>query len=215
MPSSDKHLAALVAVFESGRKFKYDKGEFIIRLGEDPSHVFYIEEGLVKAFNISKYGEENLLIIRKSQEVFPLIWAITGSEREITYQALTPTTVWRIPREKYQEFINSHPTAMRPILEMVTEMYRLHSERLLNLQYRSVRERLISFLLTMAERFGVETDEGVLIDAPLRHQDIGSSINASRETASRQMAVLENKGLVDHKRSYITIKDKPALEALL
>ncbi len=34
---------------------------------------------------------------------------------------------------------------MAPIVDMTIEMYRLHSERILNLEYRSVRERIISF----------------------------------------------------------------------
>jgi hypothetical protein len=73
MLASDKQARALVDIFHSGTKLTYKKGEFIIRPNETPSGVFYIEEGIVKAFDITKYGEENLLIIRKEQEVFPLI----------------------------------------------------------------------------------------------------------------------------------------------
>jgi len=215
MLATARQFAALVSLFQSGRKLVYKKGEFIIRLGESPSHVFFIESGLVKAFNISKYGEENLLIIRKENEVFPLIWAITGQEREVIYQAMTNCIVWRISREDYLDFLRNHTNALPPILDMVTEMYRIHSERIINLQYRSVRERLVSFLLTMAGRFGEETPEGVKINAPLRHQDIASSINTTRETANRQLSALERKDLISAKQFYITLKDIKALEAYI
>jgi CRP/FNR family transcriptional regulator len=215
MLASDKQMAALVGLFKSGTRLTYKKGEYIIRPGEAPSAVFYIESGLVKAYNISKYGEENLLIIRKAHEVFPLIWALTGQEREIIYQTMDATVVWRIDQEKYLEFLHSHPNALPPILDMVTEMYRIHSERILNLEYRSVRERLVSFLLTMAARFGKENHEGLVIEVPLRHQDIASSINASRETASREIAALERKGWIKNKRSYIVLLDVPAMQAYL
>jgi CRP/FNR family cyclic AMP-dependent transcriptional regulator len=211
MQADEKQFAALIKLFESGTKLTYRKGEYIIRPGEAPGHVFYIQTGLIKAFNISKYGEENLLIIRKGNEIFPLIWALTGQEREIIYQAMTPSVLWRTTREDYLAFLHSHPSAMEPILDMVTEMYRIHSERILNLEYRSVRERLVSFLVTMANRFGKETDKGILIEVPLKHQDIASSINASRETASRQLSVLESKGLISNKRSFITIIDNDAM----
>lgn len=215
MLASDKQFAALVGLFKSGTGLSYKKGEFIIRPGEAPGAVFYIQSGLVKAYNITKYGEENLLIIRKEHEIFPLIWALTGQEREIIYQSMNDCAVWRISQEKYLEFLHTHPSALPPILDMVTEMYRIHSERILNLEYRSVRERLVSFLLTMAGRFGKDTDEGVLIEVPLRHQDIASSINASRETASREIAALERRDLISAKRSYILLKDMPALQAFL
>ncbi|HEU5005012.1 MAG TPA: Crp/Fnr family transcriptional regulator [Candidatus Saccharimonadales bacterium] len=215
MLATKRQFAALVNLFQGGTKLVYKKGEFIIRPGESPSNVFFIESGLVKAYNISKYGEENLLIIRKSHEIFPLIWAITGQERDIIYQAMTQSVIRRLDQQTYLDFLRSHPSALPPILDMVTEMYRIHSERILNLEYRTVRERLISFLLTMAARFGSEVSDGVRINVPLRHQDIASSINSTRETASRQLSILERKGLVGSKQFYITLKDKAALEAYL
>jgi CRP/FNR family cyclic AMP-dependent transcriptional regulator len=215
MLASEKQIAALVGLFKGGTKLTYKKGEYVIRPGEAPSAVFYIETGLVKAYNISKYGEENLLIIRKEHEIFPLIWALTSSERDIIYQTMDSSVLWRIDQQTYLDFLHSHLSALPPILDMVTEMYRIHSERILNLEYRSVRERLVSFLLTMAGRFGKETEGGLVIEVPLRHQDIASSINASRETASREIAVLERKKLIENKRFYIVLKDVPALQAML
>lgn len=215
MIANERQVAALVNLFKEGSKLTYRKGEYIIRPGETPAHVYYIDEGLVKAFNISKYGEENLLIIRKSHEIFPLILSLTGQEKDIIYQALSPTTLWRINQDTYISYLRSHTTVLPPVLDMVTEMYRIHSERILNLEYRTVRERLVSFLLTMSDRFGKETPDGLCIDVPLRHQDIASSINASRETASRELAVLERRGLIVNKRSTIVLKDLEGLRSFL
>ena len=211
-----KQTAELVEVFrQEGLKLAYKKGEFIIRPGETPSGVFYIYEGLVKAYDITKYGEENLLIIRKDHELFPLIWALTGQERRVIYQALVPTVVWQISRERFMKHMQSHPAALAPLLDMTIEMYRLHSERILNLEYRTVRERVVSFLLTMSQRFGHTNGPGIVINVPLRHQDIASSINASRETATRELVALERKGLISSRSSYITLLDIKALQAYL
>jgi CRP/FNR family transcriptional regulator len=177
--------------------------------------VFYINEGIVKAFDITKYGDENLLIIRKEHEVFPLIWALTGQERQVVYTALAPTTVLQISRDTLLDFVKKQPDALAPLLDMTIEMYRLHSERIINLEYRTVRERLISFLLTMASRFGESTNDGLAIGLPLKHQDIASSINSSRETTSRELSALERKGLLKNEQSQIVLCDVAALEAHL
>lgn len=198
-----------------GRRLSYPKGQFIIRPGDVPSGVFFIESGLVKAYDITKYGEENLLIIRKAGEIFPLIWAITGQERQVIYETLSATAVWRIPRGTFDELMRKHPSAVYPLLGMAVEMYRIHSERIINLEYRSVRERLISFLLTMSARFGKRADDGVLIQVPLRHQDIASSINSSRETTSREMIALERKGLLTNTQTFITLRDIKQLRSFL
>ena len=207
-----KQTAELVDLFRTrGLKQTFRKGDFVIRPGETPAGIFYIYQGLVKAYDITKYNEENLLIMRKEEEVFPLIWAITGQERHVIYQALAPTVTWQISRETFIEFIEKNPEALAPLLDMTIEMYRLHSERILNLEYRTVRERIISFLITMSHRFGKNTPEGMLIEAPLRHQDIASSVNATRETTSRELSALEKKGLLINKQSYIVLTDMDGL----
>lgn len=208
---------SLLSVFHSGTRLTYNKGEYIIRPGVTPPGVFYIETGLIKAYDITKYGEENLLIIRKEREIFPIIWAVTGrpQELQVIYQAISPSTLWRISRRQFLDHIQNDPKSMASLLELVVEMYRIHSERILNLEYRTVRERLISFLLTMAARFGRKTNGGVLVDVPLRQQDIASSISASREATSRALSTLEKRALISNKSSLVTILDEAGLRAYL
>jgi CRP/FNR family transcriptional regulator len=215
MLATESQVAALLRLFHQGTHLTYKKGEFIIRPGESPPGIFYIETGIVKAYDITKYGEENLLIIRRQQEVFPLIWAITGQEREVIYQALAPVTLWRVERQRFLALIADMPSIMAPLLDMTVEMYRIHSERIINLEYRTVRERLVSFLLIMANRFGKDGPTETLINVPLRQQDIASSINASRETTSRELTALERKGLIKSADSLITLIDKKALTDFL
>lgn len=215
MLATEAQVKALVGLFRGGTRLTYEKGEFIIRPGESPPGIFYIETGQVKAYNITKYGEENLLIIRKSKEIFPLIWAVTGQERQVIYQALAPSTLWRISREDFIKFMSKNSETLSPILDMTIEMYRIHSERIINLEYRTVRERLISFLLTMGNRFGKKVDGEVVIGVPLKQQDIASSINSSRETTSRELAILDRKGLISTKQPMIVIRDIKALRSFL
>lgn len=216
MLANEQQAEELVDTFRRGTRLKYNKGEFIIRPGETPSGVFLIESGLVKAFDITKYGEENLLIVRKPKEIFPLIWAVTGEERSVIYQAIAPTETWRISRKAFVEYLNNRQNTLLPILDMTIEMYRLHSERIINLEYRSVRERMISFFLTMGQRFGKPYDGGgILVDLPLRQQDVASSINASRETTSREISFLEKKGLLKAYPQYLVLVDVEKLKAYL
>ncbi len=205
----------LLELFHAGTRLAYRKGEFIIRPGESPPGVFYIESGIVKAYDITKYGEENLLIIRKEHEIFPLIWAITGQERHIIYQTLSDAVVWRVSRDDLNNLIAKDPSVVTPLLEMTVEMYRIHSERIINLEYRTVRERLISFLLTMSNRFGKKSGSSTTINVPLRQQDIASSINASRETTSRELTALERRGLIANEAGCIVIKSKDELRKFL
>jgi CRP/FNR family cyclic AMP-dependent transcriptional regulator len=220
MLTTESQQNALVNLFHQGTKLTYKKGEFVIRPGETPSGVFYIKSGLVKAYDITKYGEENLLIIRKPDEILGLTWAITGQNRNIIYATLAPTELFQITRDQFVNFLRTTPEAALPLIDMVVDMYRLHSERIITLEYRSVRERLISFLLSTAKRFGEEDEElddsaAVVLQVPLKHQDIASSISATRETTSRELAYLERQGLISRDQSIVTLLDIAKLRSHL
>lgn len=205
----------LVEFFHTGKHLVYGKNEHIVNPNEAPQGVFYIESGLVKSYDITKYGEENLLIVRKQGEIIGLTWAITGRTKHIASTALAPTSVWFLPRKRFIEFITNHPEASAPIIDIIANMYRLHGERIMTLEYRTVRERLASFLLTMAQRFGETSAPSVTINAPLKQQDIASSISASRETTSRSLAIMQQQGLISIKQSCIIIHDLAGLERII
>lgn len=213
MLARKKDVQPLVEAFERGTPLTYQKGEFIIRPGEEPTAVYYIESGIVKAYNITKYGEESLLSIRKEQEVFPLIWGISGKQRSVIYQALVPTKVYRLSRKDYLRFLDTSPEGLSIIMDLTTEMYRIHSERIMTLGYRTVRERLVSFLFTMSKRFGKETKEGITITVPLRQQDIAGSINATRETTGRELSYLTRNGIITQKDHLIVIPNTEKLRS--
>jgi CRP-like cAMP-binding protein len=215
MVSTPAEQQLLIDFFHTGARLEYRKGEFIIGPDEDPRGVFYIESGIVKSYDITKYGEENLLIMRKSGEIIGLTWAITGEPKRILNAAIAPTVVWLVSRPKFLEFVRSHPEAVLPVLDTVTYMYKLHSDRILTLEYRTVRERLASFLLTTAHRFGQKVAAGTTILAPLKQQDIASSISATRETTSRALRQLQDQGIISYEQSIITITDEAELSALI
>jgi len=205
----------LVSFFHTGTQLTYKKGESIVRSGDDPRGIHYITEGFVKAYAITKYGEENNLIVRQQGDLFPLIWAFTGLHRDITYQAMSDTKLWRVARTDFLDFLNKNEHVVPVLLDMAIEAYRLHSERVMTLEYRTVRERLASFLLTHAERFGSKHDDALSLSAPIRRHDIASSINASRESTSRALSALAKGGYIDLKTPYIEIINPDKLRELL
>ena len=215
MKTHNQQRDKLRSFFYAHTRIQYKKGEVIIRPEDDPSGVFLIEWGFVKAYSITKYGEENLLLVRGSGSVFPLLWAFTGEHRSVSYEAMEETSLWRVGKADYLEFLEKNPDVLPIILDMALEAYRLHSERVITLSYRTARERIVSFLVVTASRFGVEKDGIVEINAPFRQTDIASSVNATRETTSRELNTLRKKDLLTNTNGHIGIKDIEKLKKIL
>jgi len=210
-----KH-AKLVSYFKTGLRMTFKKGDLIIHPQDSPAYIYYIEKGFIKAYSITKYGEENLHVIRRTSEIFPLIWVHTDDHRDVAYEALENVTIWRQPKEEYLVFLENNPDATAAVLELAIRAYRTYAERVNTLEYRSVRERVVSFLLSCSRRFGTKLEDNrVRINAPLRQQDIASSINSTRETTSRELTALMRKGLISVDDRIIILNDTKKLQSML
>lgn len=206
----------LVDYFKSGVRMSFKKGELVIRPQDSPAYIYYIESGFIKAHSITKYGEENLHVIRKAGEIFPLIWTFTDAHRDVAYEVIEAAVVWRQPKDDYLGFLEKDHEATTSVLELAIRAYRTYAERVNTLEYRTVRERVVSFLLSCSRRFGTKLENGrVRIDAPLKQQDIASSINASRETTSRELTALARKGVISINDRVIVLLDIEKLKKML
>ena len=213
---SEHNIQCLIDYFSTGTKNVYKKGELIIRPQDTPEHIYFIESGYVKAYSITKYGDENLHVIRHAGEIFPLIWTFTEDHRDVAYEALDQCVIWRQPTHDYLAFLEKTPDATIAVLGLAMRAYRTYAEHVNTLEYRTVRERVVSFLLSCGRRFGETLPDGsVHILAPLKQQDIASSINASRETASRELSALSKKQLIKLNEKYIYLLDLEKLQAML
>ncbi|MXO91000.1 Crp/Fnr family transcriptional regulator [Pontixanthobacter aquaemixtae] len=86
-------------------------------------------------------------------------------------------------------------------------------EKSLALGQKTARERVATFLVSMAERIGAPFSNGALLDLPMSRRDIGDNIGLTIETVSRQMTELRNAGLVSTSgRSQVKILDLAALK---
>ena len=214
--TQSRRWALLEAFFRSQEKRRYKKGDVIISADQVPDGIYLIETGFVGAYSTTKYGEQNLLLLRGSGGIFPLIWAFTGETGQVSYETLEATTLWVASRADYIEFLDRNPDILPLILDMAIEAYRQHSQRVMTLSYRTARERLMSFLLNNAKRFGVTHRDGsITINAPYRQSDIASSINATRETTSRELNNLRKKGYIKIQEHKIILKNEKLLRGLL
>lgn len=192
--------------FAKGRQKKYSAGE-LIASGEAPSGVFFVESGFVKVYSISDSGDRYVHLLYKHGEVFPLIWALKDIRRRVFYEAASPVKVWVVSKSDFLDYFKLENNTSYELLAQITDQFRIYADRLDNLQYKSAHEKVVYRLLFLAGRFGVNSDGGLLINAPVTHELIAESINLTRETVSREMEKLGKKGLVGKSGGNILLID--------
>jgi CRP-like cAMP-binding protein len=203
------------AHFNEGTTKRYLKNEIIVQGDEEPTGVFFIIEGYVKAYSISQLGQQNLLLIQGEHEILPLPWALDGPQKVgIFYEAMSNVTVKRTSKAELRAAMGANPWLTEQILRQLVDAFTVYAQRIQNLGFRLPRERIIACLLDLNTRFGEKNGDSnnIIINAPITHQDIADSTNMNRETASRTIELIVKDKLMHQGKHYFVIHDEAKLQ---
>lgn len=201
----------LKAFFQTGRRLQYQKNELILRAGDEPQGVYLIESGIIKIYALTRQGNEHVTHFFGPGDIFPLIWLFRGQMRSVYYEALELVTVRIVPRDDFMDFVMQNQDITFEMLEEMVRRYLRYAGRIENLLYSDARERCAYRLLSLANRFGIHTPEGLVIDATITHEDLARSVNMTRETFGRSLARLQRRNIIGYDEHHILIKDLGAL----
>ncbi|HEY4964134.1 MAG TPA: Crp/Fnr family transcriptional regulator [Candidatus Saccharimonadales bacterium] len=216
MPNAATDDKSIIAYFNDGMPMNFANGETIINDFNEPMGVYLIKPGFIKAASVSRDGFGNLLFIHQAGEFIPLPWALDGAHvTGLSYEAMTDVSVLRTSKDKLRLAMGHDAWLSQEILKQAVEVISVYTQRIQTLEFRSARERIISELLSLAERFGEKHAAQVTINAPITHLDIADSINMTRETASKALEFLFKEGLVEQKDHLFIILDLAKLQKAL
>ncbi len=196
--------------FTQYKQQKYKKGEILVRAGDDPTGIFYLKEGIVKKYAISRKGDEMIVNVFKSVSFFPMSWAINKTPNSYFYEALTNLNVHRAPEDDVNNFIKDEPDVMYDLLSRVYRGTEGMLTRMTYLMAGNANSRLITELIIQAKRFGTKQEKG--IEVKTSEKDIAAQSGMTRETVSREMKVLKDKKLVTFSKNILLIHDMQKLE---
>jgi CRP/FNR family transcriptional regulator len=216
MPTRKPDDESIIAHFSDGHLMKFSKDDVIIQGYEEPEGVYLIKSGFVKAYSISRDGQNNLLLIHKVGEFIPLPWALDGAHATgMFYEALTDVEILRTGKDHLRSSMGHNSWLSQEILNQAVNIISIYTQRIQTLEYRSARERVIAELIYLTERFGERRGKEFLINAPITHQEIADSVNLSRETASRALELLFEEKLLGQTDHLFSVLDVAKLHAAL
>lgn len=202
----------LESFFSKHKLLKYRKKELLIRADDSPLGIFYLQEGLIRQYTISKNGEELTLNIYKPPSLFPLAYAINDTLPAHHYEAIIPSVLFRAPKEDVLQFIKKEPEILIDLISRIYKGLEGVFKRIENLMAGSAKARLITELVIYAKRFGLKHDDGLLIDLSLTHEALAEQSGLSRETVGRLLKDLKEKSVINLKSRKILVKDLKELE---
>jgi CRP-like cAMP-binding protein len=188
----------------------YKKGEILIRADDEPSGIFYLKKGIVKEYAISKKGDELVINLFKPVVFFPMSLAFNNAKNKYFFEAITDLEVWRAPKNEVLTFVKNNPDVLYDLVKRVYKGTDGLLTRMTYLMAGNAYTRLITELIIQAQRFG-KTKSGI-IELKISEKDLGVQSGMARETISREMKTLKDKGLISLEKSVFKIYNIAKLE---
>ncbi len=198
--------------FSKFKKLHYEKDEIILRGGDVPQGIYFIEKGYVKDYSISKEGEELTLIIFKPADFFPMRWVFNNNSNDHYFETMTAVDLWRCPKEEFIDFIQTNPDIFFELTSLIVVRMGGIMQRMEYLAFGNAYQKVASIIMLCVERFGRKKRDGWIIDIPLTHRDVAMLIGMTRETVSIEIKKLERKGIIEHRRHSIFVKNTAKLQ---
>jgi CRP-like cAMP-binding protein len=206
---ADLSEADLTRFAEVTREREYPKNSIIL-FEDDPGDALYIvSTGQVKVVLIGEDGREVILSVLGDGDFFGEMSLIDDEPRSAHVIAMRDSHLLVLRRDDFQSRLEEHPKVALQLLRVLVKRLRRADEKIGGLVLLDVNGRVAQLLLDLAEESG-----GPKITRRLTHHTIAQMIGSSRETVSRAMRELVERGLIDVSRREITIKDQGGLRAL-
>ena len=207
----ERSLDALVRA-TSTRRLR--AGEVLFRKGEAGRQLYGVLSGRVKAVAAGVDGKEIVFNVCDPGEVIGEIALLDSNPRSATIVAIEMSELLVLDRRDFFPFLEKHPRVAIELAVLLAARLRRLSESAEDAVLLALRARLAKKLVSLSQRYGKKTPEGVLIDLPLSQQELGEMVGVSRESCNKQLRVWTEQGLITSSKGWITLCDVSGLEAL-
>ena len=218
-------LLSMVDVFESllrdelvelahrARDTHLERGDVLGRPQEEGNEELYVlKEGRVQLYVEIPEGGEVTLSVVQGGSIFGEL-ALGGLRSgEVYARALVPSLVCSLKTEGVQQLIERNPQVGIAMVRLLSERLREAEVRLAELAYQQLPARLANLILRLSATEGIMSREGIRIETPYTHRQLGTMIAAQREPVTRAMSELREEGVIEMVGRRIHIKDREALE---
>jgi CRP/FNR family nitrogen fixation transcriptional regulator len=195
----DDGLSALQTI---GTVVRFNRNAEIFSDGDEACYSYRIVSGTVRLCKLMMDGRRQIAQFLVTGDLFGVEWLDTHS---LTAEALSDVVAVRYARAHLERLGEERNDVQRSLMALLSRDLWATQNHLVTLGRQTAKERVVSFLLALAERNG--TKNGGVLDIPMGRQDIADYLGLTIETVCRAITELKRRRLIDiPNRSQIVIR---------
>jgi len=161
------------------------RNEIILREEETNEFMYIVLLGKVKVVQTTADGKEIILAIHQSNDFFGEMSLIDGKTSAATVLAMKDSLVAIISKHNFYSLIFSQKKVLENLLRILCSRLRESWKKVHILNFRNAPQRMRMLFIILSNENGKRTDEGVVLNDKLTHQEIADMAGLTRETVTR------------------------------
>ena len=206
--------AELEAALAVASRRRLEKGGFFFHQDEPAEFFYVIIEGQVRLSQLTPEGHQVIIHFMGPGEGMGIIVALSKTYYPLSAEVVTDCLALRWDYATTISLMEQYPRVGLNGLRLVAGRFQDLQDRYRELSTERVERRIARALLRLARQTGRRTEAGVLIDIPLRRQDLGEMTGTTLYTVSRTLSSWEQQGFIETGRERIVIREPHSLVSI-
>jgi len=203
------------AILSQCRKRSFKKGSIVWNQGDPAGYVGFLVEGAVISTFHSGAGKMGVTGIWFPGDILGAADLGGYPLRQLTLRCLTDTQIYSLDTPEFFRVAARFPELAAAVIRALSVRLRWIARLALTLETQSAFERVCTVLLALVEKFSVAEPDGLLIELKLTHEELASFVGVTRQFVISVLKELQRKGLIEHRKRRILIRDHAQLESLV
>lgn len=176
--------------------------------------LYIVKRGRLRLYRLTPDGKQLTLDILDKGRVFGRMSWLGQEVADVYAEAVEDALVCSFTPGELSHLVERYPAVGLNIIRYLAERLAVSDREREIMAFRTVEQRLAARLVDLVERFGVQTDAGVEIDARLTQQELADMIGTSRETLALTISSLRERDVLQMRQQRVVVTDLEALQAL-
>jgi CRP-like cAMP-binding protein/CheY-like chemotaxis protein len=208
--NKDKESRERKQLLENRPTRRFRKKEFVFLDGQTPNELYYVNNGEVKTYRINADGKEFITGFHRDGDFLGFAPILEERPYAETAEVLRDAKITMIPKQPFLTLVYSSRDFARNFIHLLSHQLEEAEGRLIDLAYQSVRQRVASTLLKMANKFRQEGKELIV----LPRKEMSNLIGTATESLNRTLSDFKDEGLIEISGTGIKITNRAKLEKL-
>jgi CRP/FNR family transcriptional regulator, cyclic AMP receptor protein len=199
-------------VLSRGQRRVLNRGQTLFTQGAPHDGIYLIESGRIRVFYEAPSGREITLAYWHAGNFVGGPEIFGTSTHLWSAIATSNCSVVLLPGKTLRSLVQQVPSLAIGLIEGLTFKGKCYSALAQMLGTRSITERLAHLLLHLADTYGINDREGILIGAAFTHADLAHMVGATRQWVTISLKRLQAQGIIVCRKSQIVVRQRSALE---